>query len=226
MTIPSEERLRELLRVFLQENAKINLSALREEESCWIGNILDSLPLLEVLPRLGTVSKALDVGTGGGFPLLPLAMTMPDTRWTGLDATGKKVEAVKRIASVVRIPNVTLLQGRSETMAHDKAHRDAYDVVTARAVASLPTLLEITGPFVRVGGHLVLWKSLHADQEIQDSLRAQRELHLVPEAAHRYTLPGDFGERQLLIFRKGAATPKQYPRADGLPKKMPLHSSP
>lgn len=223
MIVPHEEKLRLLLKRFLEENAKLNLSALREEEACWIGNVLDSLPLLEILPQLGTVQRALDVGTGGGFPLLPLAICMPGTAWVGLDATGKKVDAVRRIADSLGISNVTLLQGRSETVAHEKQHRDAYDLVVARAVAPLPTLLELTGPFVSMNGHVVLWKSLHADDEIAAATRAQRELHLVPQPVHRYALPGDFGERQLLVWKKGAATPKAYPRADGLPKKSPLH---
>ncbi len=222
LTPDMEARLRTLLRVFLAENANINLTALREEEACWIGNILDSLSLLEILPRLGKVERALDVGTGGGFPLLPLAMAMPQTQWVGLDSTGKKIEAVKRIAAETGVSNALLLTGRSETSAHEKEHRDAYDVVTARAVASLPTLLELTGPFVRVGGHLVLWKSLHIEDELKAAERAQRELHLVPMPGHRYTLPGDFGERQLLVWRKGAATQKKYPRDNGLPKMSPL----
>jgi 16S rRNA (guanine527-N7)-methyltransferase len=217
-----EERLRLLMRVFLEENAKINLSALRTEDTCWVGNILDSLPLLEMLPRLGEVKRIIDVGTGGGFPLLPLAIAMPDTHFVGLDATGKKVDTVRRIAAKAGIANVELLQGRSEQAAHDKPHRDAYDLVLARAVAPLPTLLELTGPFARIGGHLILWKSLHADEEIAQSKRAAQELHLVPEAPHRYALPADFGERQLLAWRKGAATPRAYPRADGMPKKTPL----
>lgn len=222
MTIPHEDQLRQLLKVFLEENSKINLSALREDEACWIGNVLDSLPLLDILPKLGTVKRVLDVGTGGGFPLLPLAICAPDIQFVGLDATGKKLDAIKRMADAMSIKNISLIHHRAEVLAHDKAHRDQYDIVMARAVASLPTLMELTSPFTRMGGHVILWKSMHVDQELQESINAQRELHLVPQPAHRYTLPADFGERQLLIFKKGAATPKIYPRGLGMPKKTPL----
>lgn len=221
----------------LDENTRINLTALREPEKCWIGNVLDSLPLLEILDptspdstepelrragKIGHPKTLIDVGTGGGFPLLPLALAMPDAKLTGLDSTAKKIEAIRRIAKDRNIGNVTLVAARAEDAARDPAHREKYDVATARAVADLSVLLEYVSPFVRVGGHIVLWKSMQAEEEIAQSITAQRSLHAHFEFSHRYTLPGDFGERQLLVFRKGAATPKEYPRPVGVPGKMPL----
>lgn len=206
----------------LDENTRINLTALREPEKCWIGNVLDSLPLLEILEKLGSPKTFLDVGTGGGFPLLPMALALPDSTWTGLDSTGKKIEAIRRIAADVGITNVNLVIARAEAAAHDKAHREQYDVVTARAVADLSALLEFTSPFAKQHGFIVLWKSLKAEEEITLSKKAQHELHCPFAFSHTYTLPGDFGERQLLVFRKGAATPKMYPRPVGIPGKQPL----
>jgi 16S rRNA (guanine527-N7)-methyltransferase len=206
----------------LDENAKINLTALREPEKCWIGNVLDSLPLLEILEKIGNPKTLIDVGTGGGFPLLPLAVAMPEAKLTGLDSTAKKIEAIRRIAKDQGIGNVTLVAARAEDAARDPAHREKYDVATARAVADMSVLLEYVSPFVRVGGFIVLWKSLQAEEEIAMSVTAQRSLHAHFEFSHRYTLPGDFGERQLLVFRKGAATPKGYPRPVGVPGKLPL----
>lgn len=217
-----QERLERLRDRVLNENTRINLTALRDSEKCWIGNVLDSLPLLEILETIGTPKKLLDVGTGGGFPLLPLAMAMPETRWTGLDSTRKKIEAIRRIAKDVGITNLDLVIARAEDAARDKAHREQYDVVTARAVADLSILLEWTTPFVRMGGFAVLWKSMKADEEIALSAKAQHELHAPFAFSHAYTLPGDFGERQLLVFRKGAATPKLYPRPTGIAGKLPL----
>lgn len=206
----------------LDENTRINLTALREPEKCWIGNVLDSLSILEILEKIGNPKTLIDVGTGGGFPLLPLALAMPDARLTGLDSTAKKIEAIRRIAKDRNIGNVTLVAARAEDAARDPAHREKYDVATARAVANLSVLLEYVSPFVRMGGYVVLWKSLQAEEEIAMSVTAQRSLHAHFEFSHRYTLPGDFGERQLLVFRKGAATPKGYPRPVGVPGKEPL----
>ncbi len=217
-----QERLMRLRDAVLDENTRINLTALREPEACWIGNVLDSLALLEILEKLGAVQSMIDVGTGGGFPLLPLAVALPDARFVGLDSTKKKIDAVRRIADVQKIINIDLVAARAEDAARDPAHRERYDVVTARAVADLSELLEYTSPFARIGGHIVLWKSLHADDELRLSTAAQRALHCPLEFGHTYALPGDFGERQLLVFRKGAATPKLYPRPTGVPGKTPL----
>lgn len=208
---------------FLEENGKLNLSALRTPEACWTGNILDSLPLLDV-PEFAGVQTLLDLGTGGGFPLLPIAVARPNVKTTGLDATQKKIDAVGRIAKDLELHNVTLLSGRAEDLARDQRHREKYDCVTARAVAPLTTLLEITAPFVRPGGIIVLWKSLHIDDELQQSLYARTALstHLV--RSERYTLPGDWGERQLLVFAKSAPIHKRFPRENGLPKNKPLLS--
>lgn len=217
-----ETRLRSLRDRVLDENTRINLTALRDPGACWIGNVLDSLPLLEITDKLGPVHTLLDVGTGGGFPLLPLALALPDTACTGLDSTGKKIEAIRRIAESEKIANVRLVTARAEDAARDPAHREKYDVVTARAVAEIPVLLEYLSPFARVGGRVVLWKSLQAGDELARSTTAQRTLHCPFDFAHEYDLPGDFGRRQLLVFRKGAATPKAYPRPTGVPGKQPL----
>lgn len=217
-----EHRLTLLRDAVLDENERINLTALREPEACWIGNVLDSLALLEILETLGAARSAIDIGTGGGFPLLPLATAMPDARFVGLDSTKKKIDAVRRIADAQGLTNVDLVAARAEDAARDPAHRERYDLVTARAVADLSELLEYASPFARVGGHIVLWKSLRADDELAQSAAAQRALRCPFAFRHVYALPGDFGERQLLVFRKGAATPKTYPRPTGVPGKTPL----
>lgn len=200
-----EGKLRELVREFLVENATINLSAHRTEERCWTGNVLDSLALLEVIPLLPMTPpqlKILDVGTGGGFPLLPLAVCLKGAAFTGIDATAKKVAAVRRIAEVSGLRNVELIVGRAEALGQDAALRKRFDVVTARAVAGTSALLELCAPFARPGGKIVLWKSLRADMEIRDSLEAQEKLGCHLAARHEYDLPGSWGRRLLLIFEK------------------------
>lgn len=218
-----QDRLNALTTRFLEENGKLNLSALRTPEACWAGNVLDSLPILD-LPEFKEVQTLLDVGTGGGFPLLPIAVARPNVKVTGLDATQKKIDAIGRIAADLELHNVTLLGGRAEDLARDQRYREKFDCVTARAVAPLVTLLEITAPFVRPGGILVLWKSLHIEAELEQSLFARSALstHLV--RTERYTLPGDWGERQLLVFAKSAPIHKRFPRENGLPKNKPLLS--
>lgn len=216
------KRLRDLRDATLDENTRINLTALRDPDACWIGNILDSLALLEILEHLGTLRSLIDIGTGGGFPLLPLATVLPDVQCTGLDSTKKKMDAVGRIAMSQGLRNIHLLAGRAEDIAHDPLHREHYDLVVARAVADLSTLLEYTSPFARIGGHIVLWKSLHIDDEVRLSSSAQRVLRCTMAMQHVYTLPGDFGTRQLLLYRKEGPTPRGYPRPTGVPGKQPI----
>lgn len=210
-----EQQLHRLLRVFLEENQHLNLSAFRTEETCWIGNILDSLALLDILPHLKAHNshlQALDIGTGGGFPLLPLAICLPAVasakvglptfHFTGIDATRKKVDAVKRIICALGLPNVTMFWGRAEGLGKDPVHHKKYDIVFARAVAKLPELLVLSAPFLKLGGYAVFWKSLRIADELRLSEQVQKKLGFALVVDHRYTLPEEFGERQLLIFQK------------------------
>ena len=227
MQISSEldEKLRLLLRVFLAENANINLSALRTEEACWVGNILDSLGLMEIpeQKKLKPESASfIDIGTGGGFPLLPLALAYPESHFTGLDSIKKKIDALGRIAKAANIPNITLVADRAEALGQSKKYREQYDIVTSRAVAPLNTLLEYCSAFAKVGGAIVLWKSVHIDDELKASEKAQQRLRCPLEKTFTYTLPLDFGSRQLLIFRKNGPLDKKYPREVGMAKKEPI----
>ncbi|TSC79883.1 MAG: 16S rRNA (guanine527-N7)-methyltransferase [Candidatus Peregrinibacteria bacterium Gr01-1014_25] len=228
LTARQERMLRKLVDVFLDENSRINLSAHRTSESCWTGNILDSLAFLDVLspgpnPEFRIPSDSLlDLGTGGGFPALPLAICLPGMTVTAMDATRKKVDAVRRIADRLALPNLRTLVGRAEDIGRMPQHRARYDIVTSRAVAALSTLLEFCVPLARVGGCVVLWKSMDIDEELRTSANAQKQLHCSLVQTHRYDLGGNWGTRQLLVFRKDKATPAAYPRRTGLPGKDPL----
>lgn len=225
ITLEQEMRLRELMKAFLEENAKINLSAFRTEEACWIGNILDSVAFLDLLPKLPRSNSPLtilDMGTGGGFPLLPLAICLPEARCTGLDATRKKIDAVTRITAAVGLDNVQLLCGRAENIGHDKAHREQYDIVCARAITEIPPLLEYCSVFTKVRGKIVLWKSLTIDDELKRGEHAATLLGCKRILQHRYTMPGDFGERQLIVYEKIRRISNEFPREVGVPEKKPL----
>ncbi|MDO8468883.1 MAG: 16S rRNA (guanine(527)-N(7))-methyltransferase RsmG [Candidatus Peribacter sp.] len=164
----------------------------------------------------------LDLGTGGGFPLLPLAVCLPQCTCVGMDSVQKKVAAVQRIIDALKIPNASLVCGRSEELARQSVHREQYDIVLCRGFAALNVLLELAAPFVKVGGHILCWKSLKIEQELQDSLLARSELSCQMEKPYEYDLGGTWGRRQILIFRKRAKTSAKYPREVGEPKKNPL----
>lgn len=224
MTITDDQhnRLRELQKAFLEENSKLNLSAIREPEAVWIGNISDSLVALDLEIFQQSGLKILDIGTGGGFPLLPLAICKPDCKFFGMDSTQKKLDAIGRMTIALHLSNVRLLAGRFEEKGRDTQHRDSYDIVTARAVAPLNVLLEYGAPFVKTGGYLVAWKSMKMETEMEESLLARAELSCHLKEQYEYELPDGWGKRQLLIFEKLANTNPKYPRETGLPKKKPL----
>lgn len=223
-----ETRLRQLLQIFLEENAKLNLSALRDPERCWIGNVLDSMAFADYLSlekgkiRTQNVHKLIDVGTGGGFPLLPLAISLPHTECTGMDSTGKKLKAIDHLIAQLKLPNAKTLFGRAEDLGHEGWYREVFDVVTARAVAETRVLLEYMAPFAKVGGFVVLWKSVNIEAELSASRDAEQTLGLTFADRYTYELPGDFGQHQLLIYEKVEKTPKEYPRKNGEPKKHPI----
>lgn len=200
-----ERQLRELVRVFLEVNSKVNLSAFRTEERCWVGNILDSIALLDVPGIRSQLSIAhcqlLDVGTGGGFPLLPLAITLPDVHVVGVDSTRKKIEAVRRIVRTLQLHNVELIWGRAEEFGQSDVHREHYDVVTIRAVKKIAENLTLAAPFVKPGGMIVLWKSMNIAKEISDAQPTMAKFSYALEGRHEYELSERFGKRQLLLFR-------------------------
>jgi len=220
--IPSEceSKLRQLNQIFLEENQKLNLSAFREEEQSWVGNIEDSLSILDSGIELN--GKIFDLGTGGGFPLLPLAICQPESKLTGLDSTNKKISAVERITKELSLTNVDLISGRAEELGRDPEHREQYDLILSRAVAGTNTLLELCAPFTKVKGKIVFWKSMKIDKELEDSLMARAELTCHLTNQYEYELPEPFGKRQLLIFEKTSPTSDKYPRKIGEPKKKPL----
>lgn len=165
--------------------------------------------------------KAVDIGTGGGLPGLVLAFARPDMEWTLMDATEKKIQAVSEMAQELQLKNVRGQVGRLEELAHRPQFREQFDVATARAVATLSTLLEYTSGFLKVGGFFYAWKSQDFLKELKESRAAQEILHLQYCGHHDYVLPS--GEnRSILEFKKRAPLPLRYPRNVGIPKMRPI----
>lgn len=221
---PTAERLETLGQLLLEWNERLNLTAIRDPHEVERKHLLDSLAVARrgwlavggVLPR-----SLLDVGSGAGFPALPLAAAFPDVSVTALEATRKKAEFISLAASLVGA-EVRVVHGRAEEQGRRAALRERFDVVVARAVAYLPALAEYCLPFVRVGGYFVAMKSEAVDEELADGAHAVEVLGgrlLEPTA---YELPGQAGPRYLLPIEKVGRTPPQYPREPGMPKKRPL----
>lgn len=218
-------RLRDLL---LDWNTRVNLTAITDPAEVVTRHFLDALTVTAAIPRehWGDALTLMDVGSGAGFPALPLAIAFPQWRVTSLEATGKKVRFQEVAIEALGLANMRALAGRAEDLAHTSTHRAQYDVVTARAVAALPTLLEYCVPFARTGGRTVAPKKGDLAEEIHQGARAAEILGatLLPPIA--VTVPPLDDGRVLLVAMRERPCPKQYPRASGAPQRRPLGDSP
>jgi 16S rRNA (guanine527-N7)-methyltransferase len=211
-------------RALIDWNHRFNLTAITDVEGVYLRHFLDSLSCLKALPRgeLAAGARVIDVGTGAGFPGLPLKIVCPGMRLTLLESTGKKTEFLAHLVQLLGLDQVTVLQGRAEEYGHSSDHRERYDWAVARAVAEMPTLAEYLMPFVRVGGAMLAQKGERAPAEVHKANTAIHTLggtvrHLVP-----VELRGLAETRYLVVVDKVAATSPRYPRRTGVPGKRPL----
>ncbi len=215
-------RYRDLL---LEWNQRFNLTAITDPQEVLTKHFLDSLAFLFAIPRRFKVSgtlKLLDVGSGAGFPGLPLQIAYPTWQITLLEATGKKVRFLEQVIADLGLSQARALQGRAEDLAHDPQHRAAYDLVTARALAALPTLLEYCLPFCAPGGLVIAAKKGDISAELERSKAAASKLGGRWAALNTFSLPGLEDERALVVFQETQPALPQYPRRAGAPLKHPL----
>lgn len=209
--------------VILEWNEKINVTAIRDPQEFDRKNVQDSLSICG-LPEYEAAKTVLDLGTGGGFPGLPLAVQSPEKRFVLADAIGKKLKVVQAAAQELGLVNVETVHARAEDMAKTRVHRENYDLVVSRAVANMATLSEYCLPFVRLGGFFVAYKTEDAAEEIEAAKGAIVKLggRLVRiEKAAGSADPLSSGHT-LVVVEKIAKTPKEYPRKAGTPGKDPL----
>ncbi len=207
--------------LFLDWNSKLNLSAIRTREGVMVKHIADSL-LITPFNWIKEGDHVLDLGTGGGFPGLALAIAYPKTHFTLCDATEKKLNAVQAMAKGLRLTNVSFLLGRAEELGRDKHYREWFDVVVARALGKWTTVLEYTLPFVQVGGKFVAYQGPEVLDVVDASRTVVRELGGEIKDIRETSLPENQGKRVLVMIKKIAPLSHRYPRATGIPKKNPL----
>jgi 16S rRNA (guanine527-N7)-methyltransferase len=221
------------VRLLLAWNEHINLSGLRTAEQVARGHVLDALIAVDPLRVLaGSKPRLLDLGSGGGFPGLPLAIALPAGRAALVDSINKKAAFLQvAAAAVAPLVQVEVLAERAEDLADEHVHREAWDIVTARAVGSVAEVAELGLPLVKVGGHVVAWKTTgfgegaaKVESEASDTARLSRSIGgdrprvVALPAAERLGLPG----RCLVVIDKIGSTPDGYPRAPGERRRRPL----
>jgi 16S rRNA (guanine527-N7)-methyltransferase len=208
-------------RELIDWNTRFNLTAIRDPQEIQIKHFLDSLTCLLVL-RESPVDRLIDVGTGAGFPGIPLKIIYPKMQLTLVESVGKKAEFCRHVVKILDLRGVDVIQERAEILGQIPSYREQYDWAIARAVAILPVLSEYLLPLVRVGGSMVAMKGESGPAEAHSADRALRVLGGHLRQLLPVTLPGVVEERYLVVIDKIAATPNGYPRKVGMPAKHPL----
>lgn len=194
----------------LEENSKYNLTAIRSEEGVYLKHFADSLKGAQNF--IGE-NRVLEIGSGAGFPSIPLKINQGELNFTLIESTGKKCAFLKKAGEILGFNNFNVLCGRAEDFAKNPQYIEKFDVVTARAVAELNVLLELCAAFLKVGGKAVFYKN-YSESEIKNAANALKTLGLTIESVNKYVLIGDEKnlERAIIVIKKQAKTPEKYPR--------------
>lgn len=207
-------------KALLEKNQVMNLTAIREEDKVAQLHMLDCAALLNYADFAG--KTLIDVGTGAGFPGLPLKILSPTLDVTLLDSLNKRVDWLNEVSDQLGLTNVRAIHARAEEKAQVKGFRDSFDFATARAVAELRLLCELCLPYVKVGGYFLSMKSVDSDKELEDAAHCIKFLGGRVVDVHDYTIPGTDVSHRLVVIQKVAPTLKGYPRRWANIQKKPL----
>ena len=221
LTDRQKEQYERYFELLVEWNEKINLTAITEKDDVYLKHFYDSIaPILQGLIQNHPI-RLLDIGAGAGFPSLPMKILFPELDVTIIDSLNKRINFLHLLAEELDLDGVHFYHGRAEDFAQDKEFRAQFDVVTARAVARMQVLSELTIPYLKVGGRLLALKASNAPEELEEAKNALNLLFSKVEDNLQYELPnGD--PRYITVVEKKKETPNKYPRKAGMPNKRPL----
>ena len=205
----------------LEWNEKVNLTAIKDPEEFEVKHFMDSISICEEDPFI-KADSIIDVGTGAGFPGIPLAILFPGKNFVLIDSLNKKIRILEEAADKLGLHNVRFCHGRAEDLGHQKEHREVYDLCVSRAVAELSILSEYCLPFVKPGGYFAPYKTGQTKDEVNQAEQAMRALGGTFERTAAFHLPGWSPDHTIFWIKKEKKTPSKYPRKAGTPSKNPL----
>ena len=219
---PTDEQIDKFIRYYdllIEWNEKINLTTITEYKDVMIKHFLDSVSIIKAVD-MSSVTSLIDIGTGAGFPGIPIKIMFPDIKITLLDSLKKRLNVLDLIIDEINLKEIYTIHGRAEDIARDPKHREKYDLCVSRAVANLSTLSELCIPFVKPDGRFVSYKSEKADEELEKAKNAIRLLGGKVTSTVSFELEDNI--RTLIVIDKIESTNKKYPRKAGTPGKEPL----
>lgn len=215
------EKFKKYREILVDWNQKMNLTGIEDEKEVYVKHFLDSISAV----KNGYIKNGMsiiDVGTGAGFPGLPLKICLDDLELTLLDSLNKRINFLEEVSRELELANIKFIHGRAEDFGKDEKYREKYDIATARAVAGLPILMEFCVPFVKVGGYFICLKGPNANLELEESQKAIDILGLEFVEKIDVELPEIDLNHNILVFKKIKEIPVKYPRKAGKPAKNPI----
>lgn len=212
------EKLYNYMNLILDWNEKINLTAIKDEKEFVVKHFIDSLTVNSLLTN---VKRVLDIGTGAGFPGIPLKIYNQDSEFTLIDSVNKKIMVLNDVIEKLELGKIEALHIRAEELAKNLNYRESFDIVTTRAVSNLSTISEYMLPFVKIGGKAICMKGPSVEQEMEDAKNAIKLLGGEIEKIEKFNINDEL-ERNLIVIKKINKTDKKYPRGQGKPAKEPI----
>ena len=207
------------MKLLLEWNEKINLTAITEENEVIIKHFIDSLTIYKYLNEAKSI---IDVGTGAGFPGIPIKILNKEIDITLMDSLNKRINFLNEVVKNLNLERISCIHSRAEELGRDKKFREKYDVAVSRAVANMSTLVEYLLPFVKVGGMGICMKGSSIDEELKEAEKAIKMIGGKVEKVEKIILPNSDYERNIVIIRKINNTNSKFPRKAGIPKKEPI----